>query len=193
MKVNITLYHIASCRSAFFCNCYPASLTWGMTQCLPCRPFHRCHSADTFAAHIPPPSNSPWWVLKHRLKLSLLPSALLTPSSRPPPSAHKHPDMTAHHTSGAWWVGEKENSIRRRDTHTHTHTCADIQTQRKMSITFLWAIFYCWWTAIGFMASNHEWCSDFSLCFLLALYSLYIAVSPSPIEISCPPSLLLPL
>lgn len=63
--------------------------------------------------------------------------------------------------------------------HTHTHTCADIQTQRKMSITFLWAIFYCWWTAIGFMASNHEWCSAFSLCFLLALYSLYISVSLS--------------
>lgn len=105
-----------------------------LLQLLPCEPHMRHDSVFTQSPisqvsfcryfHCPysPPSNGPWWVLKHRLKLSLLPSALFTPSSRPPPSAHKHPDMTAHHTSGAWWVGEKKNGIGRHDTHTLAHT-----------------------------------------------------------------------
>lgn len=191
MKVNTTLYLVAAALSFAIVALRASHEAW--LRVYPVAHFTGVILRILPLPIFPPPSNAPWWVLKHRLKLSLLPSALFTPSSRPPPSAHKHPDMTAHHTLGAWWVGEKENSIGRRDTHTQTHTCADIQTQRKMSITFLWAIFYCWWTAIGFMASNHEWCSAFSLCFLLALYSLYISVSLSPIEISCSPSLLLPL
>lgn len=61
---------------------------------------HRCHPADTSSADIPLVRRRVMG-LKASHKTSFLPSELFTPSSRPPPSAEKHPNMMSHHTQEA--------------------------------------------------------------------------------------------
>lgn len=205
MKVKVTLCHSALCFSDFVCNCCSMSLTWVLAQCLPC-----CHSNFTgvilliLALPIFPLIKQSVMGLKAPLKTFF---SSHQRSSHPRLGLlHLHQNIlrwrpiTLKEPDEGLFSGDKKPTVLEGmalqptnqptpHTKTHKHMYADIQAQKKMSITFLWAIFYCWWAAIGFIASNQEWCSNFSFCFLLVPYSLYGFAFSITLSVSVFPSL----